>query len=139
MGDAQEHVNKVLYITSIFNTPNVAHDTFMLRLFPMTLTGAARRWLNRSPTRLIDTWDLLKKAFMQRYCPFPKWRLSSRKFTISNKMGRKHYTILGRFITTFSINVPPMISTAIRKYTSSIKVWAPRLAKFLTHKEQFRE
>nr|GEX82822.1 hypothetical protein [Tanacetum cinerariifolium] len=28
--------------------------------------------VNRLPPRTINTWDLLKKAFIQRYCPLPK-------------------------------------------------------------------
>ncbi|GJV48577.1 hypothetical protein Tco_1438789 [Tanacetum coccineum] len=41
----------------------------MLRVFPFILTGAAKRWVDRSAPRTINTWDLLKKAFIQRYCP----------------------------------------------------------------------
>ena len=35
--DAYEHVENVLYITSLFNVPGVSHDAVMLRVFPMTL------------------------------------------------------------------------------------------------------
>ncbi|GJT25932.1 hypothetical protein Tco_0895869, partial [Tanacetum coccineum] len=47
----------------------VSHDAVMLRVFPITLTGAAKRWMDRLPPGTIDSWDLLKKAFIQRYCP----------------------------------------------------------------------
>ena len=40
--DAYEHMENVLYITSVFNIPGVSHDSEMLRVFPMTLTGAAK-------------------------------------------------------------------------------------------------
>ncbi|GJW52727.1 hypothetical protein Tco_0096812 [Tanacetum coccineum] len=30
---------------------------------------AAKRWVDRLAPRTINTWDLLKKAFIQRYCP----------------------------------------------------------------------
>ncbi|GKB09271.1 reverse transcriptase domain-containing protein [Tanacetum coccineum] len=30
---------------------------------------AAKRWVDRLPPRTVDSWDLLKKAFIQRYCP----------------------------------------------------------------------
>ncbi|GJS38821.1 oligopeptide transporter [Tanacetum coccineum] len=40
-----------------------------LRVFPITLTGAALRWKNMLPTGSITTWDLLEKAFIWRYCP----------------------------------------------------------------------
>ncbi|GKD33338.1 protein kinase-like domain, concanavalin A-like lectin/glucanase domain protein [Tanacetum coccineum] len=41
----------------------------MLRVFPITLTGAAKRWVDRLPSGTVNSWDLLKKAFIQRYCP----------------------------------------------------------------------
>jgi hypothetical protein len=34
----------------------------------MTLTGAAKRWIDRLPVGTINTWALLKKKFIQRYC-----------------------------------------------------------------------
>ncbi|GKD31515.1 reverse transcriptase domain-containing protein [Tanacetum coccineum] len=43
--DAHEHVERVLDIVSLFNIPGVSHDAFMLRVFPITLTRAAKRWL----------------------------------------------------------------------------------------------
>ncbi|GKC00094.1 hypothetical protein Tco_0986230 [Tanacetum coccineum] len=43
--DAYEHVERVLDIINLFNIPGVSHDTVMLRVFPITLTGAAKRWL----------------------------------------------------------------------------------------------
>ncbi|GJT81428.1 reverse transcriptase domain-containing protein [Tanacetum coccineum] len=48
------------------HAPGVA---VMLRVFPFTLTGAAKRWVDRLAPGTINTWDLLKKAFIQRYCP----------------------------------------------------------------------
>nr|GEY12666.1 hypothetical protein [Tanacetum cinerariifolium] len=41
----------------------------MLRVFPITLTRAAKMWVDRLSLGTINTWDLLKKAFIQRYCP----------------------------------------------------------------------
>nr|GFC37708.1 hypothetical protein [Tanacetum cinerariifolium] len=38
----------------------------MLRVFPITLTGAAKRWVDRLSRRTINTCDLLIKAFIQR-------------------------------------------------------------------------
>ncbi|GJZ40300.1 putative reverse transcriptase domain-containing protein [Tanacetum coccineum] len=41
-------------------------DAVMLCIFPFTLTGAAKRWVDRLTPGTINTWDLLKKAFIQR-------------------------------------------------------------------------
>ncbi|GJY35795.1 zinc knuckle CX2CX4HX4C containing protein [Tanacetum coccineum] len=50
-------------------TGRVSKDAVMLRVFPFTLTGSAKRWVDRLAPGTINTWDLLKKAFIQRYCP----------------------------------------------------------------------
>ncbi|GJX45584.1 retrovirus-related pol polyprotein from transposon TNT 1-94 [Tanacetum coccineum] len=41
----------------------------MLRAFPMSLTGAASRWLRNEPTGSITNWDSLKTKFLKKYCP----------------------------------------------------------------------
>ncbi|GKE66698.1 hypothetical protein Tco_1520859, partial [Tanacetum coccineum] len=63
--DAHKHVERVLDIVSLFNIPGVSHDAIMLRVFPVTLTGAAKRWVDRLPPGTVDSWDLLKKTFIQ--------------------------------------------------------------------------
>ncbi|GJW68653.1 hypothetical protein Tco_0123077 [Tanacetum coccineum] len=59
---AHEHVERVLDIISLFNIPGVSHDAVMLHVFPITLTRAAKIWVDRLPPGTIDSWDLLKKA-----------------------------------------------------------------------------
>ncbi|GJS08805.1 hypothetical protein Tco_0365601 [Tanacetum coccineum] len=67
--DAHYHIDRVLSIVGLFNIPGVSKDAVMLRVFPFTLTGSAKRWVDRLAPGTINTWDLLKKAFIQRYCP----------------------------------------------------------------------
>ncbi|GKD45660.1 hypothetical protein Tco_1270305, partial [Tanacetum coccineum] len=67
--DAHEHVEQVIDIVSLFNILGVSHGAVMLRVFHITLTGAAKRWVDRLPLGTVDCWDLLKNAFIQRYCP----------------------------------------------------------------------
>jgi len=67
--DAYEHVENVLYIASLFNIPGVSHDAVMLRVFPKTLTGLARKWVDRLSGGTIDMWNLLKRAFIEIFCP----------------------------------------------------------------------
>nr|GEV24273.1 hypothetical protein [Tanacetum cinerariifolium] len=61
--DAHEYVEQVLDIASLFNSPGVTHDAFMLCVFYITLTGAAKRWVDRvSPGTegdgtLYQTWE----------------------------------------------------------------------------------
>ncbi|GJZ96028.1 hypothetical protein Tco_0668362 [Tanacetum coccineum] len=42
--DAHEHVERILDIVSLFNILGVINDAVMLRVFPITLTGAAKRY-----------------------------------------------------------------------------------------------
>nr|GEU63695.1 hypothetical protein [Tanacetum cinerariifolium] len=41
--DAYEHVERILDIVNLFNISRVTHDAVMLRVFPITLTGAAKK------------------------------------------------------------------------------------------------
>ncbi|GKB50023.1 hypothetical protein Tco_0900776 [Tanacetum coccineum] len=64
--DAHNHIDRVLSIVGLFNIPGVSKDAVMLRVFPFILTGSAKRWVDRLAPGTINTWDLLKKAFIQR-------------------------------------------------------------------------
>ncbi|GJZ50523.1 DNA damage-inducible protein 1-like protein [Tanacetum coccineum] len=67
--DAMEHLQKVLEIASLFNIPGILGNDMMLRISPLTLTGAAKRWLGRTSSDILKTWDELKQVFIRRFCP----------------------------------------------------------------------
>ncbi|GJZ62066.1 hypothetical protein Tco_0618203 [Tanacetum coccineum] len=67
--DAHDYIDRVLSMVGLFNIPGVSKDTVMLRVFPFTITGSAKRWVDKLAPGTINTWDLLKKAFIQRYYP----------------------------------------------------------------------
>ncbi|GJU56656.1 retrovirus-related pol polyprotein from transposon TNT 1-94 [Tanacetum coccineum] len=54
--DANEHIEKVLEIVDLFHIPKVTQDQIMLRAFPISLIGAASRWLRNQPSGSITTW-----------------------------------------------------------------------------------
>ncbi|GJU05789.1 hypothetical protein Tco_1122219 [Tanacetum coccineum] len=66
--DANEHIKKVLEIVDLFHIPNITIDQVMLRAFPMSLTGAASKWLRNKPTGSITNWEDLKAKFLSKYC-----------------------------------------------------------------------
>ncbi|GJU87914.1 ribonuclease H-like domain-containing protein [Tanacetum coccineum] len=69
--DAHQHVQRVLEIVDLFHFRGVTHDAVMLRVFPITVKGQALRWKKRLPAGMINTWDLLGKEFIWKYCsPF---------------------------------------------------------------------
>ncbi|GKF49870.1 hypothetical protein Tco_0143121, partial [Tanacetum coccineum] len=67
--DTNEHIEKVLEIVDLFHVPNITMDQLMLQVFPISLTGAASRWLRNEPTGLIKTWEDLKTKFLNKYSP----------------------------------------------------------------------
>ncbi|GKD68874.1 hypothetical protein Tco_1322964 [Tanacetum coccineum] len=78
--DAHEHMRRVLEILDLFHFPSVTHDAFMLRVFPITLSGPALRWKNRLSAGLITTWDLLEKIFYTGLDIPTRIRLDSKEF-----------------------------------------------------------
>ncbi|GKD32872.1 hypothetical protein Tco_1248381 [Tanacetum coccineum] len=65
--DAHEHVEQVLDIVSLFNILKLTHDAVMLCVFPITLAGGAKIWVDRLSPGTVDSWDLLKKTFIQSH------------------------------------------------------------------------
>ncbi|XP_075112262.1 uncharacterized protein LOC142182164 [Nicotiana tabacum] len=55
--DPQRHIQNFLEITDTYNYPNVSKDYVRLTLFPFSLIGEAKEWLNKEPTNSIRTWD----------------------------------------------------------------------------------
>ncbi|GJU44810.1 putative reverse transcriptase domain-containing protein [Tanacetum coccineum] len=67
--DAHDHDDRVINIVSLINILRISQDALLLRGFLFTLTGSAKRWVDILTPGAVNTWDLLKKAFIQRYCP----------------------------------------------------------------------
>ncbi|GJQ94587.1 zinc knuckle CX2CX4HX4C containing protein [Tanacetum coccineum] len=63
--DAHDHVDRVLNIVCLFNIIGVSQEAVLLRVFSFTLTGSTKRWVDRLTPGSVNTWDLLKKAFIQ--------------------------------------------------------------------------
>ncbi|GKC65440.1 retrovirus-related pol polyprotein from transposon TNT 1-94 [Tanacetum coccineum] len=54
----------------------------MLRVFPISLTGATSRWLRNEPTVSINNWGDLKMKFLNKY--FPLGRTTKKMKEINN-------------------------------------------------------
>ncbi|GKA94690.1 hypothetical protein Tco_0816728 [Tanacetum coccineum] len=67
--DSNEHIEKFLEIVDLFHIPEISQNHIMLRVLPMSLTGAASRWLRNEPAGSIITWETLKQKFLNKYCP----------------------------------------------------------------------
>ncbi|GKE41571.1 hypothetical protein Tco_1468855 [Tanacetum coccineum] len=93
--DANKHIEKVLVIVDLFHIPNITIDQVMLRAFPMSLTGAASRWLINKPTGLVTTWDGLKTKFLINIAHLLELQRRWRKSTTFSKNQIKTFTKYG--------------------------------------------
>nr|GFA88638.1 reverse transcriptase domain-containing protein [Tanacetum cinerariifolium] len=65
--DPHAHIRYFNKITSTMRVPNVPNSTIKLMLFPFSLEGAARIWLEKEPPRSILTWDNLVSKFINQF------------------------------------------------------------------------
>nr|GEV90642.1 DNA-directed DNA polymerase [Tanacetum cinerariifolium] len=56
-------------VTSTFRHPEVPNTTIKLLLFPFSLEGEARIWLDKEPSRSILTWEDLVSKFINQFFP----------------------------------------------------------------------
>nr|GFA13785.1 hypothetical protein [Tanacetum cinerariifolium] len=67
--DPHAHIRYFNKITSTLKFPNVSNTSIKLMLFPFSLEGAARIWLEKEPPRSIFTWDDLVLKFINQFFP----------------------------------------------------------------------
>nr|GFA13807.1 reverse transcriptase domain-containing protein [Tanacetum cinerariifolium] len=68
--DPHAHIRYFNKITSTTRVPNVPSLSIKLMLFPFSLEGAARIWIEKEPPRSIQTWDDLEGFNdLLRACP----------------------------------------------------------------------
>ncbi|GKE68026.1 reverse transcriptase domain-containing protein, partial [Tanacetum coccineum] len=67
--DPHAHIRYFNKITSTLKFPNVPNTSVKLMLFPFSLEGAARIWLEKEPPRSILTWDDLVSKFINNFFP----------------------------------------------------------------------
>nr|GEZ95794.1 reverse transcriptase domain-containing protein [Tanacetum cinerariifolium] len=77
-----DHINWFNKITSTIKYKDVPNSAIKLMLFPFSLTGEARRWLEKEPPRSILTWEDLVSKFINEF--FPPSRTTNLRNEISN-------------------------------------------------------
>ncbi|GKA76394.1 hypothetical protein Tco_0782855 [Tanacetum coccineum] len=123
--DAHEHVERFLDIVSLFNILEVSHDDVMLRVFLITLTGAAKRWVDRIPLGIIDSWNLLKKPLSKGTIHHQKQPSSLKKSATSSRKETRLYTKLGNVDSQGPIPgmTPAQALTAIQTMADHSQKW----------------
>nr|GEU69426.1 hypothetical protein [Tanacetum cinerariifolium] len=64
-----DHICWFNKITSTIKYKDVSNSAIKLMLFPFSLAGAARRWLEKEPPRSIHTWEDLVFKFINEFSP----------------------------------------------------------------------
>nr|GFA07371.1 hypothetical protein [Tanacetum cinerariifolium] len=67
--DPHNHLRFFNKVTSTFRHPEVPNITIKLLLFPFSLEGEARIWLDKEPPRSILTWEDLVSKFINQFFP----------------------------------------------------------------------
>nr|GEW83621.1 reverse transcriptase domain-containing protein [Tanacetum cinerariifolium] len=67
--DSHDYIRYFNKITSTLKFPNVSNTSIKLMLFPFSLEGATRIWLDKEPPRSIFTWDDLVSKFINQFFP----------------------------------------------------------------------
>nr|GEV13168.1 reverse transcriptase domain-containing protein [Tanacetum cinerariifolium] len=67
--DPQNHLRFFNKVTSTFRHPEVPKTMIKLLLFPFSLEGEARIWLDKEPPRSILTWEDLVSKFINHFFP----------------------------------------------------------------------
>nr|GEV96113.1 reverse transcriptase domain-containing protein [Tanacetum cinerariifolium] len=67
--DPHAHIRYFNKITSTMRVPNVPSSSIMLMIFPFSLEGAARIWLEKEAPRSILTWNDLVTKFINQFFP----------------------------------------------------------------------
>ncbi|GJV39596.1 reverse transcriptase domain-containing protein [Tanacetum coccineum] len=67
--DPHSHIRRFTKITQTIKLNQVPHDIIKLILFPFSLEGAARTWIEKEPPNSIITWDDLVSKFANQFFP----------------------------------------------------------------------
>ncbi|GKE27012.1 hypothetical protein Tco_1442396, partial [Tanacetum coccineum] len=67
--DVVDHTTKVLAILELIKIPNVDPNQLRIHVFPLSLTGAARKWWIDEIDGKITTWEGLVENFFHKYYP----------------------------------------------------------------------
>ncbi|GJV02331.1 reverse transcriptase domain-containing protein [Tanacetum coccineum] len=80
--DPHAHIHLFNKITSTMKYKDVPDSAIKLMLFPFSIDGPARIWLEKEPPRSITTWDDLVSKFINKF--FPPSKTTNLRNEISN-------------------------------------------------------
>ncbi|GJU23500.1 reverse transcriptase domain-containing protein [Tanacetum coccineum] len=123
--DPHNHLRFFNKVTSTFRHPEVPNTSVKLLLFPFSLDGEARDWLDKEPPRSILTWDDLVSKFINQYFPPSKttFTIGMRFMTFYHKPNEAFYEAWERFKGSPSSNVLPWLLGTSTKLDTFYKLF----------------
>ncbi|GJY32876.1 hypothetical protein Tco_0417345 [Tanacetum coccineum] len=122
--DPYFHIRWFKKITSTLKYKNVPHDAIKLMLFPFSLEGAARIWLEKEPPRSIPTWEDLRfdETFttggnILNRTPRDAWTIIESKSKVSSSRNKP---IVSKVSTTTSSPSPYLDVTALTEIVKEL-------------------
>ncbi|GJR08694.1 reverse transcriptase domain-containing protein [Tanacetum coccineum] len=67
--DPHKHIHEFLGICDMFKYRDTKNEAVRLMMFPLSLTGEAKTWLDELNEGTIKTWDELRTSFISRFFP----------------------------------------------------------------------
>nr|GFB17941.1 reverse transcriptase domain-containing protein [Tanacetum cinerariifolium] len=67
--DPHKHIHEFLRICDMFKYRDTENKAVRLMIFPLSLTGEVKTWLDELNKGTIETWDELRTAFISRFFP----------------------------------------------------------------------
>ncbi|GJQ98277.1 reverse transcriptase domain-containing protein [Tanacetum coccineum] len=67
--DPHKHIYEFLIICYMFKYRDTENEAVRLMMFPLSLTGEAKTWMDELNEGTIETWDELRTAFISRFFP----------------------------------------------------------------------
>ncbi|GJY55155.1 reverse transcriptase domain-containing protein [Tanacetum coccineum] len=67
--DPHKHIHEFLRICDMFKYRDTENKVVRLMMFPLSLTGEAKTWLDELNEGTIETWDELRTAFIIQFFP----------------------------------------------------------------------
>ncbi|GKB70857.1 reverse transcriptase domain-containing protein [Tanacetum coccineum] len=67
--DPDKHIHEFLRICDMFKYRDTENKAVRLMMFPLSLTGEAKTWLDELNEGTIETWDELRTTFISRFFP----------------------------------------------------------------------
>ncbi|GJZ69405.1 reverse transcriptase domain-containing protein, partial [Tanacetum coccineum] len=67
--DPHIHIHEFLGICDMFKYRDTKNEAVRLMMFPLSLTGEAKTWLDELNERTIETWDEIRTTFISRFFP----------------------------------------------------------------------